>query len=58
MNLRHRFVARHTDDYGKYFQQANALIGSASDIAAYHPLEYSMMSDLRDAGFERALTRR
>lgn len=55
MNLHHRFLPRSTDAYGSHFLRANALIGSASDVAAYHPLEYTFMEDLRSVGFERAL---
>jgi len=55
MSLRHRFLARDTANYEEHFTRANALIGSGSDVAAYHPLEYSFMQKLRGAGFERAL---
>ena len=54
-NVNHRFLPRSTDEYGRHFLRANALIGSASDVAAYHPLEYTFMEDLRSSGFERAL---
>ncbi|MDP9463047.1 MAG: asparagine synthase-related protein [Actinomycetota bacterium] len=54
-NVRHRFMRRSTSGYGQHFGRGNSLIGSASDVVAYHPLEYSFMQDLRSAGFERAL---
>ncbi|MBA3689689.1 MAG: hypothetical protein H0W81_12830 [Chloroflexi bacterium] len=53
--VHHRFMRRTTQDYERHFRDGNALIGSASDVVAYHPLEYSFMQDLRGAGFERAL---
>ena len=55
MNLKHQFLPRSTEGYERHFLRANSLIGSASDVAAYHPLEYSFMGRLRHAGFERAL---
>jgi len=54
-NVRHQFMRRNTDHYEHHFRHGNALIGSASDVIAYHPLESSFMQDLRSAGFERAL---
>lgn len=53
--VQHRFMRRTTKDYERHFRVGNAIIGSASDVVAYHPLEYSFMQDLRGAGFERAL---
>jgi len=53
--VEHRFMRRTTQDYERHFRRGNALIGSASDVVAYHPLESSFMQDLRSAGFERAL---
>lgn len=55
LNTRHRFIQRETTDYRERFRSVNYLIDGLSDISAFHPSEYQIMVDLRNAGFERAL---
>jgi hypothetical protein len=54
-DINHRFAIRNTCDYGTRFQETNSLLDGMSDIAAFHPQEFSIIEGLRNAGFERVL---
>ena len=55
LNTTHRFVQRKTEEYRERFRNVNFLMDGLSDISAFHPYEYQIMVDLRQAGFRRAL---
>jgi hypothetical protein len=51
--LQHRFIQRHTRQYPEAFARVNYLVDALSDVPAFHPHEFSVMEELRDAGIER-----
>src|SRR5262249_16444261 len=54
-NLRHTFFERKVHNYSSLFEETNFLIDSSSDIAAFHPYEFTIMKKIKEAGFERVL---
>jgi hypothetical protein len=55
LNLRHTFFQRTIDNYPALFEETNFLIDGSSDVAAFHPHEFTIMKQLRAMGFERVL---
>jgi asparagine synthetase B (glutamine-hydrolysing) len=55
LGSRHRFMPRTVADYGRQFAQANRLIGSGADVAAFHPNEAALMARIRAGGIHRVL---
>jgi asparagine synthetase B (glutamine-hydrolysing) len=51
----HRFVHRQVCRYREDFARVNCLVDGLSEIAAYHPHEYEIMSSLRSEGIDRVL---
>jgi hypothetical protein len=54
-NLRHTFFQREIHNYPALFEETNFLIDGSSDVAAFHPHEFTIMKQLRARGFERVL---
>lgn len=53
--LRHQFSPRKGDTYGEVFAETNFLTDGLTDVAAFHPYEYTIMKAIREWGFERVL---
>ena len=53
--FQHLLIERRNDDYAKRFHEVNGLIGAQSDMAAFHPHEYTVMQELQARGIERVL---
>lgn len=53
--FQHALIERQSGDYASRFREVNGLIGAQSDMAAFHPHEYSVMQQLQTRGIERVL---
>jgi hypothetical protein len=54
-NLRHTFFQRKIHNYSGLFEETNHLLDGSSDIAAFHPYEFTIMKQIKEMGFERVL---
>jgi asparagine synthetase B (glutamine-hydrolysing) len=55
LRLRHSFFRRELTDYGRNFEETNYLVDGLSDVAAFHPYEFTIMKRIKGMGFDRAL---
>jgi len=53
--LNHHVFRREVTNYGSRFEQVNFITEGLSDVAAFHPHEYTLMQGLRDMGFRVVL---
>ncbi|MEM7294266.1 MAG: asparagine synthase-related protein, partial [Pseudomonadota bacterium] len=51
----HVFLPRSVEHYGAWFEEANHLIDAQSDVAAHHPQEFQLMSQLKSMGYRKVV---
>lgn len=54
-NLRHTFFQRKANKYADAFEETNYITDGLSDIAAFHPHEFTIMKQIKEMGFDRVL---
>ncbi len=52
-NIAHEFFPRMTTCYGEHFEETNYIVDGLSDIAAFHPYEFTIMRNIKESGYER-----
>ena len=55
LHLNHIFLPRLTNRYADDFEETNYIVDGLSDIAAFHPYEYSIMKQIKNSGIDRVL---
>ncbi|MCA9469727.1 MAG: hypothetical protein KC643_30380 [Nitrospira sp.] len=54
-HLQHRFFQRKADKYSEVFAETNYLVDGLSDVAAFHPYEFTILKEVKEMGFDRVL---
>ena len=54
-HLHHTFLQRKANNFSEAFEETNYITDGLSDVAAFHPYEFTIMKLLRIRGFERVL---
>lgn len=52
-NITHEFFPRLTTCYGEHFEETNHIIDGLSDMAAFHPYEFTIMRKIKESGYDR-----
>lgn len=55
LNLSHSFFERRTEDYSEGFLETNYLADGLSDVAAFHPYEFTIMKRIKEMGIDQVL---